>query len=160
MPQTEHAERERQQPNDNEALQQARERAREVRRRFIREWNQTGVVAGDTKIQAAEVALDYRDLLVDYREDVTTPPWEDRELDWIVDLVGEQIEQEVTESGLGRGAEVIQRPKFVEVDSGRLYRLTKKFDQIWRELGFGSEVSQSNALYQIPDGSEPGALDQ
>lgn len=143
-------------PNDNEALQNARERAREVRRQFVREWNQTTTVSDQTKIKAAEVAVDYRDILIDYREEVSTPAWDERELDWVVDLVGEEVIRETERPGLGRGTEADPQPAFVDVNPVRLYQLLKKFDQIWRELGFGAETEQNNPLYKVPDGSEVG----
>jgi len=144
-----------QRPNDNDALLEARERAREVRRQFVREWNRHGSVSDESKVTAAEVAIDYRDVLIDYREEVATPPWDERDLDWIVELIGETVERERQRSGLGRGVKTERRPAFVDVNAIRLYQLTKKFDQIWRELGFGAETDPgNNTLYMIPDGSE------
>jgi hypothetical protein len=142
MQQTDHADVER--PNDNEALQEARERAREVRRLFVTEWSQTGRVSDTTKVQAGRAAVDYRDVLVDYRNEITDPPWQERDLDWIMELVNEQVETEIDGAGLGRGGETETRPAFTQVDPIRLYRLTKSFDEIWRELGFGAETGDED----------------
>lgn len=141
-------------PNDNEALQESRERAREVRRKFVREWNRHGSVSDAAKVQAAEVAIDYRDVLIDYREQVTTPEWDQRDLDWIADKVGKTVTRDVNRPGLGRGTEIVERPAFVDVDARRLYQLTKRYDQVWRELGFGADVNSRGDLFMVPDGSE------
>jgi hypothetical protein len=143
-----------QRPNDNEALQVARERAREVRRQFVREWNKDGHVSDRSKIRAGEVAVDYRDVLIDYKPQVATPPWDERELDWIMDYVGRHTTVKVDSPGVGRGTVEQSKPAITQIDARKLYELTKRLDQIWRELGFGADVDESNHLYQIPDGSE------
>lgn len=139
-------------PNDNEQLQDARDRAREVRRRITQEW--PGPVSDETKETAGFVALDYRDVLIDYREEVSTPPWEERELDWIVGAMRKEISVKVDAAGLGRGQTTTTKRAVTEVDAADLYNLTKRLDQIWRELGFGAETERNNPLYKIPDGSE------
>jgi len=141
-------------PNDNEALQVARERARQVRREMVREMTQDGAVSDQTKLRAGAVAIDYRDVLIDYRPEVTTPPWDERNLDWITELVGEQLTVKSAAPGVGRGTVEETKPALTQVDERRLYDLTKRLDQIWRELGFGAEIDSSNHLYQVPDGSE------
>jgi len=141
-------------PNDHEVLQVVRQRAREARRECRRDWRRHGAVTDSTKVQTAECAVDYRDVLVDYREQVTNPPWDERDVDWIMSYVGEQVERQTPKPGLHRGTESDTRPAFVTVEAARLFRLTKKFDQIWRELGFGAEVAEQRALHMVPDGSE------
>lgn len=143
-------------PNDHEALQRSRERARDVRRQIVQELTNPSGVTDRTKIRAAQIAIDYRDVLVDYREELAAPPWDERELDWIMELVGETTTREQPQPGVAGGTEIIDRPAFADLNAVRLYQLTKKFDQIWRELGFGAETDTGADLHQVPDGSEHG----
>jgi len=129
-------------PNDHEALHEARERARAAKREVRRELLHKGDVCDETKIRAAEVALDYRDLLIDYKFDLGEEKWDDVGVDWPIEIMGQQVERQCDRPGLGRGTETVARPAFVEVDGRRFYLLLKNLDLIWRALGFGAEVGE------------------
>lgn len=137
-------------PNDYDALREVRERAREAKRRCRQELIQHQRLSDKTKVHTAEVALDYRDLLIDYRPDLGEEKWESRDVDWIEQLVGETVETKEEAPGLGRGTQTAEKPAFVNVDGFALYRLLKHLDQIWRALGLGAETSDDDLpVYEI-----------
>lgn len=142
-------------PNDHDALREVRERAREAKRQCRQELIQNRRVTDETKIRAAEVALDYRDLLIDYRPDIGHEIWESRNVDWPLDLVGKMVEQKQDAPGIGRGTETTERPAFVTVEGHRFYKLIKHLDQLWRLIGMGAETPDDDLdTYQV-GGDEP-----
>jgi len=148
-------ERDAQLPNDAEALRDIREEARQARLRFHRERLRNGQVSDNLKIALTEVAIAYRDLLIDYRDDgVYRPPWEDRDIDWVAGLMDERVVRRQERAGRGRGAESVEMPACVEVSGRSLYELLKEYDQMWRQLGLGLPIEEREGPGgMVPDGS-------
>jgi len=148
-------ERDAQLPNDAEALRDIREEARQARLRFHRERLRNGQVSDNLKIALTEVAIAYRDLLIDYRDDdVFRPPWDDRDIDWVADLMDERVARRQERAGRGRGAESVEMPACVDVSGRKLYKLLKEFDQMWRQLGLGLPIEEREGPGgMVPDGS-------
>lgn len=139
-------------PNDHEALQEARKQAREAKRQLRRELIHQADADEETKLRAAEVALDYRDLLIDYRQDLGKEKWDEAGVDWPTELVGEQISRRRDNPGLNRGNETASVPAFVAVDGEEFYQLLKNLDVIWRALGFGAEINDDELdTYEVGD---------
>jgi len=128
-------------PNDHEELQQARFRARDAKRQLRNELIRQAEANRDTKLKAAEVALDYRDLLIDYRADLGIEKWERADVDWLSDYVGEHVTRQQEKPGLNRGTESVAVPKLAVVDGENLYEALKNLDKIWRTLGFGADIN-------------------
>jgi len=141
-------------PDDAEALGEIREQAREVRRQFHRERLHHGGVSDDLKITMTEVAIAYRDVLIDYRDDdVYRPSWGERDIDWVVGLLDETVTVERERPGRGRGAKRAEVPKAVTADEHELYVLLKEYDQMWRQLGLGLPLDEREG----PGGMVPDA---
>jgi len=149
------AERDAQLPDDAEALRDIREEARQARIQFHRERLHNGQISDDLKITLTEVAIAYRDLLIDYRDDdVYRPPWEDRDIDWVAGLMDERVVRRQERAGRGRGAESVGMPACVEVSGRKLYELLKEYDQMWRQLGLGLPIEEREGPGgMVPDGS-------
>jgi hypothetical protein len=132
-------------PDDAEALRDIREQAREVRRQYHNQKIRDGSVTDDLRTSMAEVAIAYRDLLIDYRdEDAYEPEWGERSVDWIVGLLNEQVTRRQPRPGRGRGAETTTVPKAVVVPAKDLYDVLKEMDEMWRQLGLGLSVESSH----------------
>jgi len=129
-------------PNDHEELQQARFRARGAKRQLRNELIRQAEANRDTKLKAAEVALDYRDLLIDYRADLGIEKWERADVDWLSDYVGEHVTRQQEKPGLNRGTESVAVPKLAVDDGEDLYEALKNLDKIWRTLGFGADINE------------------
>jgi len=148
----------RQLPNDAEALRDIRDEARQARIKFHRERLHDGQISDDLKITLTEVAIAYRDLLIDYRDDdVYRPPWEDRDIDWVAGLMDERVDRRQESAGRGRGAESVSMPACVDVSGRDLYELLKEYDQMWRQLGLGLPIEEREGPGgMVPDGTIDG----
>jgi len=129
-------------PNDHGELQQARLRARDAKRQLRNELIRQAEANRDTKLKAAEVALDYRDLLVDYQADLGIEKWDKADVDWLSDYVGEHVTRQQEKPGFDSGTESVAVPKLAVVDGQELYQVLKNLDKIWRTLGFGADINE------------------
>lgn len=139
-------------------LAEARERVQRVREQYWQERIQLGYVREETKRKLAAVALTYRDLLVDYRdEEHLQPPWSERGVDWVLEYVDDTVEREVESAGRSGGTRTEEVPAIVAVDHRRLYQLTKRLDKIWRDLGLGADLqADTRPVAEIPYDEEEG----
>lgn len=131
-------------PDDHGALQEHRERARAAERKVRRELYYNGHVSDETKVKAVDVALDYRNVLIDYKYDLGPDRWESRDVDWPLQLVGHQVEREQQRPGRDRGTTTDELPAAAEVNGHKIHTLLKHLDQIWRALGFGARVEDDD----------------
>jgi hypothetical protein len=126
-----------------------RERLQAVRGVFREEQLQGGV-SEQTLLDLAAAALQYRDVLVDYRdEDALETPWDERRLDWICSLAGQTIQREESLHRSNGATTVVERPAITAVEPDRLLALTKELDAVAKELGFVAEARDGDVVDDI-----------
>ncbi len=116
-----------------------------------------------TKRQAAQALANYRDQLVDYRnEGVLETPWDKREVN--VDIVDDLLEQtvEVGENTDWSGRQQAQSvPAVAQLNARHLIDIGKELDAIAKELGKAANVESEGELYGVKkdpdDYAEPKA---
>lgn len=100
----------------------------------------------DVVLNLAQAAEQYRGTLREYRdENVLSPPWDERNLDWIADYIGETVSVEVKAPGMTSNTKTEQRPAILTVNPERIKRLTHRLDDVRKELGFAARPSMSEA---------------
>jgi len=108
--------------------------------------------------ELAQVAIVYRDALVDFRREKTLrPPWDERGLDWIMEYVDETVAVPEPTAGFTSSRQHRQVPAITQIDHRRIYRLTKELDQVYHDLGLGPEVNpDERPTGKIPYDGEAG----
>jgi len=159
--------------DDRRLIRDAKEEAFHARRQLRREQPEPSLAA---KRDLAAALEDYRDQLLDYRDDnALKTDWDDRDVD--VDVLPSLLSEttSVTKSLNRRGAPSTtqQVPKVAKTSAASLIRIGKELDKIAAELGFaastkgitpGDEATmddlrgllkargQAEALSHLPDG--------
>jgi len=100
----------------------------------------------------AVTAEQYRTVLYEFRdEDALDPEWDERDLDWLDDYLGETVEVEVPGPGMTRNTQTESIPAIQTVDPERIVELTRNLDDVRRELGFAANVDESTPRTEIDD---------
>ncbi len=104
-----------------------------------------------TKRQAARAIANYRDQLVDYRDEgVLETPWDERPVN--VDIVDDLLEQtvEINDSTdwAGRNQEK-SVPAVARLDARHLIDIGKELDAIAKELGKAANVDSEGELFGV-----------
>lgn len=134
-------------------IREAKEEAWHARRALHRDLPNP---SPETKWQLATALADYRDLLVDYRdEDALDTEWGDREtnVDMIERLLSQTTTIEVSLNRRGNATETDTVPLVMsdQVTPGLLIDIAKELDSIFAELGFGPTVEGSTHRTEITE---------
>lgn len=125
--------------SDREEILAYRNQVRAIRRQYWEERVTHGEISRSTRRRLAAAAISYRDALIDYRDEAAlNPPWEERELDWIMQYVDQEVEinQESPGRSSANAGETV--PAVLEIDHRKIYQLTKSLDHVAKELGFAA----------------------
>lgn len=134
-------------------IREAKEEAWHARRALHRDLPNP---SGETKWQLATALADYRDLLVDYRdEDALDTEWNERavDVDIIEKLLSQTTEVETTLNRRGHATQTKRVPLVMsdQVSGHFLIEIGKELDAIFAELGFGPTVEGSTHRTEISD---------
>lgn len=116
-----------------------------------------GNISEELQADLVSAALTYRDVLIDYRDyDELNPPWRERDLDWIVEAADEYVQGVRMAPGRSKSAKASPKARLLEEDPRRIYRFTKKLDQVAHELGFAAPPTKNRrpkGRIEIPEDS-------
>lgn len=96
-----------------------------------------GSVSPHARRQLATAAVQYWDVLKEYgdeRED----GWEEAGVDQLGELVGQTVEVAEPADGDTSATETVERPALLSVDPQQLIDITKRLDELAKELGFAA----------------------
>ena len=134
-------------------IREAREEAWHARRALHRD---LPIASAETKWRLATALADYRDLLVDYRdEDALDTSWDERDID--VDVIEDLLnETTTTTKSLDRRGSAQQTTTVPLIESDQisgtfLIDIAKELDAIYGELGFAANVEGSTHRTEISD---------
>jgi hypothetical protein len=109
-----------------------------------------GSVSPHARRQLATAAVQYWDVLKEYgdeRED----GWEEAGVDQLGELVGRTVEVAEPAPGDTSATETVKRPALLSVDPQQLIDVTKRLDELAKELGFAAAVAESGHRTKIDD---------
>jgi len=112
----------------------------------------TGGVPADVKQDLATAALDYYNVLYEYREEeALDEEWDERGISWLEELANETVTVEQSLPRSNGATTTTERPAILSVDAHRLKELILELNDVAKELGFSAEVAQSTNRTEITD---------
>ena len=123
---------------ERHAIQDARQKVRTVRSRCNRAINRNHPVP---HAQLRQAILDYHDVLVEHKSEVTEL-WEENGLDDLPELAREKVPVEVEQPGYGAHSTTEMKPKIATIDVWELIEYSHALDSVAKELGFAASTKR------------------
>lgn len=125
----------------------AREQLQAVRREF---WRQrvTGTVSPRVKQELAVASLTLYDILWEHRdEQKIRNEWEESHVDQLRELLDETVAVESQTAGDSPNSKTETRPAIMSADADWLLSMSKRLDELAKDLGFGASIASSRPIY-------------
>jgi hypothetical protein len=128
-----------------------REMRYEVQQARNRYWEEgvNGGVSTQTHRDLAAKAVEYYDVLYEYREETILDDGDWPNINDLRSRVGKTTEVVSTAGGRGAGADTETVPAVTQVSIGRILQVTKQLDDLAKKLGFSAGVSSRRPLYDV-----------
>lgn len=116
--------------------------------KYLNESN-SGNVSFDVKKDLATAAQGLYYALYEYRNDeALTESWEDRDIDWVVEIANSKIEGEESRGRSNGATRKTEIPAIAALDSQELFEAILEMNDIANELGFSRES-------RLPEETDP-----
>lgn len=133
---------------DEQSDREPRRMIYEIRRRVQaarnRYWTEgvDGSVSNETHRELAVAALQYHDVLHEFRGESIIDEGDFPDISPIEDRIGRKVNRPVQSPGLGRPTESQPVPAVTEIGVEQLVQITEDLDDLAKKLGFGAKADE------------------
>lgn len=133
-------------PQPKRLIYEKKEQLQQIRDRFWAEGVEGGLNP-QTKRYIATVALQFWDVLYEYRNESILSEGDFPDISPVRDRIGRQTEVVSTSKRLGQSTTLKRVPAVNELDDWYLIELTEKLDDLANKLGFSASATTSRPMY-------------
>ena len=122
-------------------IYEVRRRVQAARNRF---WSEgvDGSVSSDTHRELAVAALQYHDVLYEFRDESIIEEGDFPDISPIEERIGRKVQKPVKSAGLGRPVKMQAVPAVTEIPVEQLVQATEDLDDLAKKLGFGAKAAE------------------
>lgn len=135
-------------PRARRLIMEIRHRVQASRNQVWHELVNYGGVSDSSKRDLATAAVQYWDVLSEFRDD-RADEWDEEGVDDLKTLLTEEVPVEVPSSGRSRATNTELRPAIVQVQPTALIEATKRLDKLAKSLGFSAAVKTRRDRFHI-----------
>lgn len=137
---------ERDDPQPKQLIYEMRRRVQRARNHYWRD-GVNGQVSQDTHLELAEAVVEYWDVLYEFRDESILNEGDFPDIKEVRSRLGKTTQVPQEAPGDTSNKELVEQPAVMDIPTRRLVEISKRLDDLAKQLGFGASVSEKRPIY-------------